>query len=322
MKPVSAASQAFALFVTAASVCVTAVLAKESLGRLDTQPILSTMGKKSKDKKRSRSPRRMDRPSGSHSKSSASGLAVQRPISEQNSSGPSVELREVQMEGRLLTLLADRPSYFREFLQKVGAQTCWDIRNLWPNGAAMVQELEQTRGRLSADEAFNLAVVWTLALNQTVDTNHAIVQELANERTSVSRRGPGIVLREAPTTSIPSKTRRIIATGMTIAAPPVVYRDEADPHAREEFKKQAKIHAIFEFLLQHLVDLAELGVGWDDLKNAEKLQALKDTIMHGAQRLSVERLGPPRSVGSGFRRTATVVLELHHPCKWPSSCCV
>ena len=291
MRPVVAASLAFATRVTATSVCVTAVCAKVSRGRLDTQPIWSTMGRKSRDKKRSRSPRRTDRPAESHSKSSGSGLVGQRPTSGQSSSGPSVELREVQMEGRLLTLLADRPPYFREFLQKVGAQTCWDVRNLWPNGAAMVQELEQTRGRLNADEAFNLAVVWTLALNQTVDMNHAIVQELVDERTSVSRRGPGITLREAPTTSIPSKTRRIIATGMTIAAPPVVHREEADPHAREEFKKQGKIHAIFEFLLDHLVDLGELGVGWEDLQNAEKLQALKDTIMHGAQRLSVERLG-------------------------------
>ena len=109
------------------------------------------------------------------------------------------------MEGKLLTLLADRPPWFTLWLQGLGIQTCSDLRNVWKSGAEMVKEAEETQGPMDADAAFNLAVVWTLALNQSLDTQQHIIRELVDERQSVARNRGGLVLREAPTTSIPAE---------------------------------------------------------------------------------------------------------------------
>ena len=179
----------------------------------------------------------------------------------------------------------------------------------------MVKEAEQTQGPMDADAAFNLAVVWTLALNQSLDTQQHIIRELVDERQSVARNRGGVVLREAPTTSIPPSARRVVATGLTMPSAPVVYRDMPDPHEREEHKKQAKIQALFEFLLDHLMDLKELGIGWHDLQVPEKVQALKDTIMHGAQRLSVERLG---ALLAAAKRWVRFTTERNYASRFPS----
>ena len=219
------------------------------------------------------------------------------------------------MEGKLLTLLADRPPWFTLWLQGLGIQTCSDLRNVWKSGAEMVKEAEETQGPMDADAAFNLAVVWTLALNQSLDTQQHIIRELVDERQSVARNRGGVVLREAPTTSIPPSARRVVATGLTIPSAPVVYRDMPDPHEREEHKKQAKIQALFEFLLDHLMDLKELGIGWHDLQVPEKVQAFKDTIMHGAQRLSVERLG---ALLAAAKRWVRFTTERNYASRFPS----
>ena len=53
-----------------------------------------------------------------------------------------------------MELLTERNDSFLTFLTDIGVQTCRDLHNLWPTGAAMVEEFEAKYGKHSADEAF------------------------------------------------------------------------------------------------------------------------------------------------------------------------
>ena len=209
------------------------------------------------------------------------------------------------MEGHLQGLVVDKPQAFLEWLQGLGVQTCLDIRGMWPGGASMVQEYEEHVGRrLPADEALSLATVWTLSLHFAEVATRAVVTDLIDQRTSTVRGRPVVAVPSAGPSAITAGARQILSTGLATGTITTVAQAVQDPHAKEQIRKQAKIQELFQFVLEYLVDLEELGTDWDTLKDPVKLQALKTTLMNGAQRLGVERLGALLATARRWRRFA------------------
>ena len=209
------------------------------------------------------------------------------------------------IEGHLQGLIVDAPQSFLEWLQGLGVQTCADVRGMWPGGASMVAEYEDHVGqRLRADEALKLATVWTLSLTYATVATQAVVADLVDQRTSTVRGRPLMALPEKSPSMLTEGARQILSTGLATGTITTVAQAVNDPHAKEQIRKQAKIQELFQFVLEYLVDLEELGTDWDTIQDPVKLQALKTTLMQGAQRLGVERLGALLAAARRWRRFA------------------
>lgn len=99
---------------------------------------------------------------------------------------------------------------------------------------------------------------------------------------------------EAPAPSqgrVAPAARQVLTTGLARDVIQTVAPALADPHGREQARKQAKIQELFEFVVEHLVDLRELGLTEADTVDPARMQLFKDNLMQSAQRLGVERLG-------------------------------
>ena len=87
------------------------------------------------------------------------------------------------------------------------------------------------------------------------------------------------------------KARPVITTGLSTAMPNLVSAALSDPHTACEAKKEIKLQALFQFSVEHLVNLEELGLSWKALNDPARMQALRQSLMAGASRLSLERIG-------------------------------
>jgi len=198
---------------------------------------------------------------------------------------------EPNIEPYLSELLVDRSVTFHQFLVEIGVETCQDIRSMWATGQSMVEEYEKQAGRLPAEEAFGLALMYQKAVRFSATAMAASVATMVDERTSSTRQRPALTLEAAPTTSIPAKLRRIVAAGGAASSAPVL--DElvaVDPHTKEKAAVQVKLDSMFQFVLENLLDLRELGLNWQMLQDPVRLQQLKESLMAGPSRLSCGRL--------------------------------
>ena len=181
----------------------------------------------------------------------------------------------------------------------LGVVTVSDFRFLWKSSQACYEELERLVGRrLEAPEALKLAVIWTRCRGASLQAAEALGQRVALERQS-SLGGSSRLQRQPaeppPMRSGPpsNKVRRLTPSGHP--APPLVslvtYAAQADVHAREDALKQAKLDALFQLLVEHVVNASELGLQPDQMTDPLAVQAFKNTLMAGPSRLSGQRLG-------------------------------
>lgn len=219
------------------------------------------------------------------------------------------------MEPALLELIAERPIKFLDWLTSVGVQTCRDLHLLWPSGASMVTEFEEAHGGQPSDEAFGMAMVYTLAGYRAHDALKSSVDVVAGERSSSSNQRPSLRLEAAPTTSIPPTVRTVIETGFKGAAPVLQACVAADPQVREEAAKQVKLNALFQLLVEDFIDLKELGMPWEALQDPIRLQKFKDMLMEAPARLGVQRLSV---LISSMRRWKRWALQKGYSVRTPS----
>ena len=232
-------------------------------------------------------------------------LASQRSAA---SSGPREKVAplapESAMEPLLMELLTERNDAFLTFLTNIGVQTCRDLHNLWPSGAAMVEEFEAKYGKHSADEAFGMAMVFTLAGHRAHDALLQSIDMVVEERSSSQLQKPSLRLEVAPLTSITPTVRRVLDTGFRGPAPVLQACAAADPAVKEHATKQVKLNALFQLLLEDFIDVTELGLSWSALQDPMKLQKFKDTLMEAPSRLSFQRIGALTSSMRRWKRWA------------------
>ena len=224
------------------------------------------------------------------------------------SSGPREKVAplapESAMEPLLMELLTERNDAFLTFLTNIGVQTCRDLHNLWPSGAAMVEEFEAKYGKHSADEAFGMAMVFTLAGHRAHDALLQSIDMVVEERSSSQLQKPSLRLEVAPLTSITPTVRRVLDTGFRGPAPVLQACAAADPAVKEHAIKQVKLNALFQLLLEDFIDVTELGLSWTALQDPMKLQKFKDTLMEAPSRLSFQRIGALTSSMRRWKRWA------------------
>jgi len=86
------------------------------------------------------------------------------------------------------------------------------------------------------------------------------------------------------------------ATSTTVVGPAA---PQAAQGGREDLAKQAKLDLLFHALLDFVLDPAELGIDPALLQDPLGSARVRETLLHGAQRLSTPRLG---ALVSSFRR--------------------
>ena len=204
------------------------------------------------------------------------------------------------MDAELVDLASSRPEILMRFMDSQGVESFSDLRGIWGSSMEFVSEIESFAGQaLPADEAMGLATFWALASKRAHDGHRRLVDALVSERSSSYR--SSVRLQEAPqeppTSS--SRVRRLIADGTSGPSPTVVLTATSDAHAKEQAQKQTKLDVMFELALNYVVKLEDLGVTWQSLEDPMTLQTTKDTVVAGASRLGVGRLG---ALVSAFRR--------------------
>ncbi len=88
------------------------------------------------------------------------------------------------LEPALRALVCDKPEQFVRWLVSSGVETCMDLRAVWGSGQKLVAELKEAHGRLAAEEAFNLSLVYTLAAKQAKEHHLSVVRTVVMDRQS------------------------------------------------------------------------------------------------------------------------------------------
>ena len=99
------------------------------------------------------------------------------------------------LEPALRALVCDKPERFVRWLVATGIETCMDLRAVWGSGQRLVAEFEDAHGRLDAEEAFNLALVYTLAAKQAKEHQLNVVKTVVMDRQSSQPSHPTLTLR-------------------------------------------------------------------------------------------------------------------------------
>ena len=262
-------------------------------GRMATSPTRPTLPKRPRDRSSSR-----PRAEGLASSQSSGSAAVQPP-------GLEPEVQE---------LLLNRPVALAPFLASLGVQTCADIRHMWSSGQALVAEFEASAGRLSADQAFSVAALWTLALSRATTQGHKGIAAIVEDRTSVFSKHTA----PRPEPGQPTKVvtyRKLIQAGGTPEPPSFARAAATDPYAKEQSVRVAKMDASFQMLMEDVVDAAELGLTVDNLQDAGSIQSLKESLMATPNQLSTERVG---SLMAALKRWKRFALPRKYPLRAPT----
>ena len=88
----------------------------------------------------------------------------------------------------------------------------------------------------------------------------------------------------------------------------------ADPHTREVAKREVKTQALFQFVLENMINLEEMGLSWRALNDPAQMQNARETLMQCCSRLGTERLGALLAAAKRWRRYATEEeVDVKHP---------
>ena len=99
--------------------------------------------------------------------------------------------------------------------------------------------------------------------------------------------------------------RQTVTTGSRPSPPILAQAAESDPHAKEQATKQRKVDGLFHVLLEHVLDLQELGISLEQAQDPAVIQQLKETVMARPSQLSALRLGALTSSFQRWRKFAT-----------------
>ena len=185
---------------------------------------------------------------------------------------------------------------------------------MWSSGQALVAEFEASEGRLSADQAFSVAALWTLALSRATTQGHKGISAIVEDRTSVFSKNTA----PRPEPGQPSKVvtyRKLIQAGGTPEPPSFARAAATDPYAKEQSVRVAKMDAFFQMLMEDVVDAAELGLTVDNLQDAGSIQSLKESLMATPNQLSTERVG---SLMAALQRWKRFALPRKYPLRAPT----
>ena len=178
-----------------------------------------------------------------------------------------------------------------------------DLRAVWGSGHRLVEEYEGACGRLPADEAINIAMIFNLAAKQAKDHQLGVVRAVMMDRQSSQPDRPSLTLQVNPSSSSTSM-RRVVTTGFAGPATVLATCGRQDPQCREEEVKAAKLGALFQLLVEDFLNLQELGVDPQVLQDPLNFESLQASVMKGASRLGVQRLGTLTSSLRRWRRWA------------------
>ena len=213
-----------------------------------------------------------------------------------------------RMDAELVEMVETRPEILLKFLLHIRVETFSDLKGLWRSSLDFVRELEDfAEQRLPADEAMQMATFWTTASSRATASHNKLVRMLIQDRQSSYRTSS-----TAPTatpvlaSSIPSRVKRLIATGQPGPPATTVSLAAVDPHTQEEDKKRTKLDIIFQIAMEDVMNLDQLGVTWEMLEDAMVLQSTKDVVLANASRLGLGRLS---SLIAAFRRWKRHAVE-------------
>ena len=255
--------------------------------------------------RRSRSQGGRRRRGSRHRNPSTSPCRASRPArdSPRPRSVPNLASDLTRFEPALRDLVCDKPEGFVHWLAGTGIETCMDLRAVWGSGHRLVEEFEAECGRLPADDAINISMIFTLAGKQARDHQLSVVRAVVMDRQSSRPDHPALTL-EANPSSASSATRRVLTTGFVGPATVLATCARQDPQCREEEVKAAKLSALFQLLAEEFLDFQELGIDPQVLADPRNRESLQASVMKGASRLGVQRLGTLTSSLRRWRRWA------------------
>ena len=218
------------------------------------------------------------------------------------------------MEADLLELVAERSDELVQLFCHQGVQTCQDVVGIWSHGGELVTELERIQGPLDAEEAFQVSALWTLAARRAHDHHRRVARAVIGNRVSVVETTSMVVAPQG--TGPKGHVRQLLETGFPGRPPMLMAAATADPHTKAEAKRATKTQALFDLLLSEFLNLAELGVSWEELSDPVRLQQFKDQIMQSTGRLYTEaRIG---ALLAALRRWQRYASEKAFPVAQPT----
>ena len=212
------------------------------------------------------------------------------------------------MDAELVELADTRPELLMRFLISVRVESLADVRGLWGSSSDFLQELEDFSGeKMSADLTMQMATFWTTANAKALSYHKRLVRALVQDRQS-SYRAPPTMHAEPPVlaSSIPSRVKRLVATGLPGPPATTVALAAVDPYTQEEAKKKTKLDTLFQIALEDVLSLEQLGVTWETLEDAVILQGTKDVVLANASRLGLGRLS---ALIAAYRRWKRYAIE-------------
>ena len=174
--------------------------------------------------------------------------------------------------------MVDRPTALVNHLVDLGVQTCEDVQGLWQSGGALLDEFERHHGTVAAEEGFTIVSFWTLASQRAQASQRQKLKEICIHRQSaLSTSAPSRPEASPPPVARP--VRRLLEIGEVREPPILVNLAAKDPYVKEQAAKVAKTQTLFELLVQDFLNLEELGVSRSQLRDATRMQLLKESVM-------------------------------------------
>ena len=216
-------------------------------------------------------------------------------------------------------LLVELPSEVTRAVCDLGVETCIDFRGLWRSAEECVAEIETILGgELSPGVAFQLARAWTLARREVEAQMTSSIGAVVGFRNSSLGTRPELPQSVLEPAAPPSNRIRPLVSGGGGVLGPLVVRDSShiSPFQAEDAARQTKLEVLFRLAVDHILNLEDLGVSGDELKDPLKWRELRDnSAMSAAARLSIQRLG---MLVSSFKRWLKFCEESDVDCKNPS----
>ena len=231
-----------------------------------------------------------------------------------------------KMDSEWVELADTRPELLMRFLIAVRVESLADVRGLWSSSSDFLQELEDFSGeRMSADLTMQMATFWTTANAKALSYHKKLVRALVQDRQS-SYRAPPTMHAEPPVlaSSIPSRVKRLVATGLPGPPATTVALAAVDPYTQEEAKKKTKLDTLFQIALEDVLSLEQLGVTWETLEDAVVRGGSVRSLLHIADgkgmplKLGLRSTNPcPFKLPSSWKRWARAALQQPHPSTKP-----
>ena len=205
------------------------------------------------------------------------------------------------MAPEVVDILLDLPLPLLARLGAEGVETAADVVGLYPHVDLFMDALHAVMGtRVDADLSMDVACTYARVHGLARKTKKHAVELVVAERQSVypsgaAERGGS---REAAASSRGMKPLVGLGTGSagsTVVSGP----GPAPASTKADVAKQTKLDLLFHLLVDYVLDLQELGIDTALLADPLGRTKVRETVLHGAQRLSTQRLG---ALISSFKR--------------------